>query len=374
LAFRHVWRRKTLQIELARLVLWFLGMEPAGAAAIDLVEAAYNLEAPTQEWLPNLLRKGESLFDRGLGCAAVLWAGRSQDRLPIVTHASVGSKRPELGPSFSRALREPHSTSAQALATNGGGVRVAAESELERPNFLWTFERHIGCPDVLGLWATSADFHGVGVIAPSPDPIALKQHTRLAWRRIAAHIEAGHRLRSRLGSLAGRAHGVDFPSEDAAVIDPRDFQVAHAEGAAGEEGTRQALRAAAIRIDKSRGRLRREDPATALAAWHALVRGRWSLIDWFDADGRRFVVALPNEPGTVDPRGLTKREHQVAALAAEGETGKRIGYQLGISRQRVSASLSSAMRKLGVRTQAELVMKLRGFEPRSKVADEGVSM
>ncbi len=349
-------------------MLWFLGMEPASAAAIDLVEAAYDLETPTAEWLPSLLRKGESLFDRGLGCAAVLWAGHSEDRRPIVAQASVGTARPELGPGFARALREPSSSSTQASPADRGGVRVATESELDRPNFLWTFERHLGCPDVLGLWATSFDFHGVGVVAPSPEPLALKEHTRLRWRRIAAHLEAGHRLRSKLASMTASATETrpSLPTDDAAVIDPRDFAVTHAEGAARDESARRALREAAIRIDKSRGRLREQDPQKALSAWDSLLGGRWSLVDWFDADGRRFVVALPNQPGVVDPRGLTKRERQVATLAARGESGKLIGYQLGISRQRVSASLKSAMRKLGVRTQAELVLKLRGFECETK--------
>jgi len=38
-----------------------------------------------------------------------------------------------------------------------------------------------------------------------------------------------------------------------------------------------------------------------------------------------------------------------------------IGYNLGISKGRVSTLLTSAMRKLGVRTRAQLVKKLRDF-------------
>lgn len=42
-------------------------MDPNQAAAIDLVEASYNLELVATEWLPSVLRVGESLLDFGLG-------------------------------------------------------------------------------------------------------------------------------------------------------------------------------------------------------------------------------------------------------------------------------------------------------------------
>ena len=85
----------------------------------------------------------------------------------------------------------------------------------------------------------------------------------------------------------------------------------------------------------------------------------WSVVDWFDSDGRRYVLALPNPPHVPNPRGLTKREQQVVAFAALGDSHKLIGYRLGLSRSRVTQLLSSSMQKLGVSTQAELVAKLR---------------
>jgi DNA-binding CsgD family transcriptional regulator len=39
-----------------------------------------------------------------------------------------------------------------------------------------------------------------------------------------------------------------------------------------------------------------------------------------------------------------------------------IGYRLGLSKSRVSMLLRSAMRKLGVRTRSQLVIKLRDFQ------------
>jgi len=86
------------------------------------------------------------------------------------------------------------------------------------------------------------------------------------------------------------------------------------------------------------------------------------MVDWFDTDGRRFVLALPNSPGVSDPRGLSERESQVVAYAVLGQTNKMIAYRLGLSRSRVSMLLRTAMRKLDVQTRTQLVLKMRNFE------------
>jgi DNA-binding NarL/FixJ family response regulator len=94
------------------------------------------------------------------------------------------------------------------------------------------------------------------------------------------------------------------------------------------------------------------------------VRGKWSLVDWFDAEGRRFLLAKPNAPRITDPRGLSEREAQVATYAALGDTNKVIGYRLGLSPSYVSRLVHDAMRKLDVKTRAQLVDKMRTMNPR----------
>jgi DNA-binding NarL/FixJ family response regulator len=85
------------------------------------------------------------------------------------------------------------------------------------------------------------------------------------------------------------------------------------------------------------------------------------MVDWFDSDQRRFVLAVPNPPELGDPRGLTERELQVATYAALGESGKLISYRLGMSKSTVSNALDAAMRKLAVKTQPQLAEKMRGL-------------
>jgi len=84
------------------------------------------------------------------------------------------------------------------------------------------------------------------------------------------------------------------------------------------------------------------------------VARRWSLVDRFDSDGRRFLVARRNEPDVRDPRALSPRERQVAAFAALGHSNKLIAYTLGLSASTIATHLAAAMRKLAVRSRVEL--------------------
>lgn len=153
--------------------------------------------------------------------------------------------------------------------------------------------------------------------------------------------------------------GLPFGAE--ALIDPKGFRIAEAAGEAKARDALVALRTAAAQVDRARGPMRDSDPERALELWRALVRGRWSTVDWFDSDGRRYVLGIPNAPNIVDPRGLSERETQVVSYAALGLTNKMIAYHLGVSRGRVSTLLTSAMRKLGVQTRAQLVKQFKDF-------------
>ncbi|MBT8469372.1 MAG: helix-turn-helix transcriptional regulator, partial [Deltaproteobacteria bacterium] len=152
------------------------------------------------------------------------------------------------------------------------------------------------------------------------------------------------------------AHQLPYGAE--AVLDANDLRVVEAIGPAKDRNAAQILRRAARRVDNARGHLRRSDPLKALETWKALVRGRWSVVDWFDSDDRRFVLARPNPPKVFDPRGLTAQECQVVTYVLLGDTNKLIAYRLGLSQGRVSVLLKSAMHKLGAKSKAQLVQKL----------------
>lgn len=62
------------------------------------------------------------------------------------------------------------------------------------------------------------------------------------------------------------------------------------------------------------------------------------------------------DTSTVDPLGnLTPREREVLGLSVQGNTSAEIAKQLYVSRRTVEAQRASAMRKLGLRNQHELI-------------------
>ena len=124
-----------------------------------------------------------------------------------------------------------------------------------------------------------------------------------------------------------------------------------------DDRLREALRDTALRLDRERPGLGQDETDRARLLSEGLVRGRLRLVDWFDEDGRRFILVAPRKAKA--GRGLTAREEQVAMSAALGESSKLTGYRLGISPSRVSTLLRATMRKLDVRTKAQLVMMVR---------------
>ena len=85
-----------------------------------------------------------------------------------------------------------------------------------------------------------------------------------------------------------------------------------------------------------------------------LVSGRWTLLDHFESDGRRYVLARRNEPHGAPLEKLTKRERQVVGYLALGHSYKLIAYELGISTSTVAALVWRACNRLGVESREEL--------------------
>jgi DNA-binding CsgD family transcriptional regulator len=335
-------------------------VEPIGAALIDFAEAAYNLELEQDEWLPALLKAGAPVLDHGLGVFA-LTCMRPWQRGPLVVdqlHAISGLD--DLADRFIRVERE---TPADLLWTLSRPTVPQTLSEAAGENlaaFQFVMRHFDFAKDGLGMSTFDPSGRGVYLIAPLPKVTTLSARSRERFQMLAAHFGAGYRLRLALAE-AGSEPATDLPHGAEVLIDPNGFRIVEAVGQAKSRSARAALRDGAVVVDRARGRMRESDPGKALGLWKALVRGRWSTVDWFDSDGRRFVLGLPNPPNVSDPRGLTEREEQVVAYALSGQTNKLIAYQLGLSTGRVSTLMSSAMRKLGMQTRAQLIKKFRDF-------------
>jgi DNA-binding CsgD family transcriptional regulator len=168
------------------------------------------------------------------------------------------------------------------------------------------------------------------------------------FERLAAHLTSAIRLRQSVG---------DSKRAPAGVFSVRGTLL-NSEGDAEIAGASDHLRRAVLAFDRHRTRDGRKDVELTTLRWTPLVQSRWSLLDDFDSDGRRFVVAVDNRPPTRAPRAdFSEREHQVMTQAHLGHSNKLIAYELGLSASTVRVLLHRAAKKLGAATRAEAIAR-----------------
>lgn len=358
-------------------------MDGVTSGVIDVVEKAYDLDSDEATWFAELLKIGEPLFEKGFGTAIRVIErppdGRPVQARELYTTPNMPSDWNETALALFRALPPTiwEIRSRPGTAHTQSELWAMYRAERERAGLsgeyadAWAMPRpdvvrkamELGNKDVLIVTATDPYGDGFYISVHLPELTRLTKTERERWKMMAAHLTAGFRLRRGLSGKRVSSLSV-LPGQAEAILDPKNFRVTDAAGQASAASAITRLREAAVHVDKARGRLRKSDPEQSLEIWRALLQGRWSFVDWFDSDGRRFILAHPNPPNVGDPRGLTEREAQVVSFAALGETVKLISYRVGLSQSTVSRALRSAMHKLGVTTQAQLVAKLRETLPR----------
>lgn len=212
--------------------------------------------------------------------------------------------------------------------------------------------------DAAGWCVSDGVDYGFMVVAPSPSPLVLPARTLAVVRRLGHHVATGLRLQRVISSNA-----LDDPSVEAIFDATGHLQ--HAAGMARGNDVLGRLRAAVTaRADMANG-----EQLEGSAAWDALVSGRWSLVDRFDSDGRRFIVAYRNPPGFLDPRRLTPREEHAAMLVALGRSNKEIAVGLGITESTVANLLAAALGKLGIESRTLLPIFWRDLHGRAYAID-----
>jgi DNA-binding NarL/FixJ family response regulator len=202
--------------------------------------------------------------------------------------------------------------------------------------------------DLLGVVAHSGTGLGVVLSAVLDKPRHSTPTERRRWTRCAAHLGAGLRLRAMTSQLA------TLDAKPVEAIFDSGGKLHDARAAATSRTAREVLRRAVLDVDKARSATGRRESDAALDRWEGLVRGRWSLIDRFDSDRRRFVVAVRNDPQFTDPRGLSLRERQVAEYVGLGRSAKEIAYLLGAPAASIENSTRRAQAKLGFSSRVEL--------------------
>jgi DNA-binding CsgD family transcriptional regulator len=325
---------------------------------LDIVESAYDTSLDGQEWLSSAVEKFSARFPNVVG-----WGGhiisKTRNGPPHFHHAvlsGVDDAMSVFGPMH--AAMQPDV--AEAVFPNGMRCNLFTEhwAQITRThefdaatyammNGLIDYLRSVGGDDL--LFCTGYDHTGSGVLLGAIVKGAmLPESTRELHRLATVHVAAAWRMRRAL---------VPDPLADTRTeaIFEADGRLAHAEGPAKSEDMRALLREAVMRVDRARTGGVRTNDIEALALWQGLVDGRWSLIDRYDSDGRRYYVAVANPLDGIAARQLTEVEAQVVAQVVAGDPNKLIAYSLGIAESTVAGHLTSAMRKLGATSRMDVV-------------------
>jgi DNA-binding CsgD family transcriptional regulator len=327
---------------------------------ISVLEAAYTLGGTEHDWLGRLLDAMRDHVASGLAGIGFFFDRRKNAYLEDLEPVAQGLT-PETSSLLTNALR---ASGAQIRSLSAHGPPVATASSVLGEQ--WTGLLPIlrgafslaNVSDVLTLRCEDPSGRGcaLSVTIPSARPLRSGEHA--TWARVMAHVLAGLRLKRRPPGPAG-------PLEDDAtdaVLTPAG-RVEHAVGAARSRSARDRLALAGTNIERARGKVRRLDPSEALDLWLALVAGRWSLVDHFDSDGRRYLIARRNAPVVEAAEAscnlLPPRELQVVAYAALGHTNKLIAYELGLAASTVAVRLASAARKLRAASRLELIRRFQ---------------
>jgi DNA-binding CsgD family transcriptional regulator len=332
------------------------------ADLIGVLEASYELDGAEEAWLERVAGAMHPVIDRGMGTAGYFFSlgeqgvaiGAATARgiaMGVTVEKMLQEMSAALPPELARRMFvdvPPCSNSARAMGMSLRRHRISKRILIPR----------LDVPDFIGVRANSGPRQGVLFTTPSPKMGSLSPRETALLSRVASHIGAGLRLRRRLAAEA-RAR-----LDDAEAILTPSGKLEHAAGPAEDARARAALAGAARALDRARGRLRRADPDEAVTLWRALVSGQWSLVDHFDHDGRRYVVAHRNQMLDARPRllALSERERQAAVLAALGHGNKLIAYDLGISPAAVAIYLSRAAAKLGASSRVSLIQILKSIQ------------
>lgn len=315
---------------------------------ISIIEAAYTPAATEQAWLQGIADASKPCLDAGLGLNAYTYDATDPQAFRVVSCAGAGAT-PMHAEAIEGIVRGADPRLITRLHVPGPPAyfsQISSKIAREKiPGVASTRLRLVqhGTPDVLAIRGSDPSMRGCLITTYRSTSGRLSPAQARVLTCIGAHVASGWRLRQSSSE----------PDRADAVLDMHG-RVLHAKSPDAREHISQLHHAAVSRF-RARSSLRTQDFAAAVALWRAMVQGEWTLVDHFDTDGRRFLLARRNRPGVGEPGALTLRERQVAIYTSFGCPLKQTAYELGLSLPVVSLALKAALRKLRLQSRAELV-------------------
>jgi DNA-binding CsgD family transcriptional regulator len=318
------------------------------AALLDCMAAGYRLDLDDKKYVRNLVREAAPLLDRGLGIIGYTYDAKEGSGARVRQFAFSDAFDPAWLPPFYKAL-EPHGIDGESTRPIGFSTwqhmpfgQASAVRGMDR--LLPAFVHLGGARDTIAINARDTDDRGLWIGAPMRSTRRVDVKTQTLFSRLSAHFTSAARLR---GSKHRTPQAI--MSTNGGLVHAEDDGVAR---------HRDELRNAVRAFDLARTKQARRDVDLATRRWRPLVIAQWSLLDEFDSDGKRFIVAIDNRAPHRIPRGaLSEREHQVLEHARLGYSNKEIAYALGLSSATVRVLMHRAAKKLRATTRAEAIAK-----------------
>ena len=330
--------------------------ERAGQAAsvLDVVELAYCVDLPDSIWRGQLLRSVQELVRCDLGGFICSWERSSSGGVSVRSPILAGIAEKHADQIFAGMANAPSAWIQGVMRSVPSLGRCVLTSEIDPHGHLAyrAAFREYGCTDGVNLIARDLDDRGFLVSVAVKTRASFTHKLRGELTKAFTHVLAALRLRARLS--ARRTNSIEDSSGDPAAIFAPEGRLMHAHGAAKMASARLALARAVQTIERARaGGFGR--PEEALSRWRGLVSARWSLVDTFERDGTRYVVARENRPDAAGPVGLTSTESLVVAYAARGLTTKETAYALGLSDSTIRVLMMRAVRRSGLKNRRALL-------------------
>jgi DNA-binding CsgD family transcriptional regulator len=303
-------------------------VERSPAALVRMSYALATARCTTPEFLERLALAAHPVLgrDRGLvGC----WLGLEADVCRVERAAFVGCAPGTYEALCSATLA---TSAADAQSALFGGATAGLVSERLAPTSAEYLARreltHLaraGIVDHLFLrldLGNSGGQQAVFLFVPLAELGSLKARERAALNELAVELSGAFRLHLALRGEPARAEEEPCSS--------RIMKLCRSE------------------------RAKRADPDQALELWRALLDGRWSLLAQTNAQGKRVLLLRRTDSGSSSWPRLTEHEKHAARSVLMGHSNKTISIELGISPAATTAFVGSAIRKLGLRSRAEL--------------------
>jgi len=317
---------------------------------VGVVESIYDLERDGQAWIDGILERLEPCLCDGSGLFGFDYVVTKAGNLKPGSFASRGCPTTMGLPDAALRIDPEFVRRSYLVVDWGAASQIAGWTESPAGQLA----RASGVLDNWGINGRNPGGRGFIVLVNRRAPGLPHPSQRAALSRIALHLAAAHRLRERLREAdpTGRAEAVMSPGG----------KVCHAAGAAKLPDALDALKAGASAMERARGALRRASPNRAIQLWTTLTGARWTLVDHFERDGRRYILAQENESSAPPHAALSPRERQVLANAVLGRSNKEIAYALGIEHSTVRVLLTRASKKLGATNRSSLLQAYEALD------------